>query len=124
MPSCQRPRDSPGTPLNHFRCVRPHEQVVAGSACSVRILWDVSVAVRVGYHELRAWLASHLESATPIEVTRDGRTVGLNVVFPQAVGLSGPEQLLQAELHRLCLGENELAADFQAWRRRRQQPQP
>jgi len=44
------------------------------------------VAVRVGIRELRARLASHLETATPIEVTRHGRTVGLYVPPAPGVG--------------------------------------
>lgn len=73
-------------------------------------------------------LASHLESATPIEVTRHGRTVGLYVPLPQESTLSGRERLIaagrlmQAELQRLGLTEDELAADFQTWRQD-QQPQ-
>jgi len=65
------------------------------------------VAVRVGIRELRARLASHLETATPIEVTRHGRTVGLYVPLPQESDLSDHERLLeagrlmQAELQRL-----------------------
>lgn len=86
------------------------------------------MAVRVGIRELRARLASHLESATPIEVTRHGRTVGLYVPLPQQADLSDRERLLQAgrlmqaELQRLGLSEDELAADFRAWRQA-QQPQ-
>jgi antitoxin (DNA-binding transcriptional repressor) of toxin-antitoxin stability system len=87
-----------------------------------------AMATRVGIRELRAKLASHLESSTPIEVTRHGRTIGLYVPFPQQAGLDERERLLeagrrmQAELERLGLTEDELSADFQAWRQRRQQP--
>jgi antitoxin (DNA-binding transcriptional repressor) of toxin-antitoxin stability system len=90
----------------------------------------VGVAVRVGIRELRARLASHLENATPIEVTRHGRTVGLYIPLPQESDLSEHERLLeagrmmQAELQRLGLREDELAADFQAWRRERKQQFP
>lgn len=42
-----------------------------------------AVADRVGIRELRAKLASHLESMTPIEATRHGRTIGLYVSLPQ-----------------------------------------
>ena len=42
-----------------------------------------AVAARVGIRELRAKLAYHLESLTPIEVTRHGRTIGLYVPLPQ-----------------------------------------
>ena len=46
-----------------------------------------TVTVRVGIRELRAKLASHLESVTPIEVTRHGRTIGLYVPLPQPAEL-------------------------------------
>jgi antitoxin (DNA-binding transcriptional repressor) of toxin-antitoxin stability system len=80
------------------------------------------MAIRVGIRELRARLASHLESATPIEVTRHGRTVGLYVPLPQDTNLTARERLLEAgrlmqdELQRLGLTEEELAADFKTWR--------
>jgi antitoxin (DNA-binding transcriptional repressor) of toxin-antitoxin stability system len=86
------------------------------------------VVARVGIRELRAKLASHLESATPIEVTRHGRTIGLYVPLPQQVEWDERERLLeagrrmQAELERLELTEEELSADFKAWRQRRHQP--
>ena len=86
------------------------------------------MASRVGIRELRAKLASHLESVTPIEVTRHGRTIGLYVPLPQQAGLNDRERLLeagrlmQAELERLGLTEDELSADFKAWRQRRRQP--
>jgi antitoxin (DNA-binding transcriptional repressor) of toxin-antitoxin stability system len=93
----------------------------------VHIFPESVVAVRVGIRELRARLASHLETATPIEVTRHGRTVGLYVPLPQESDLSEHERLLeagrlmQAELQRLGLTEEELAADFKDWRRAQQQ---
>lgn len=86
-----------------------------------------AVGSRVGIRELRAKLASHLESVTPIEVTRHGRTIGLYVPLPQQAELDDRERLLaagrlmQAELERLGLTEEELSADFKAWRQRRQQ---
>jgi antitoxin (DNA-binding transcriptional repressor) of toxin-antitoxin stability system len=86
-----------------------------------------TVTARVGIRELRAKLASHLESVTPIEVTRHGRTIGLYVPLPQQGELDDRERLLeagrlmQAELERLGLTEEELSADFKAWRQRRQQ---
>ena len=85
------------------------------------------MAVRVGIRELRARLASHLETATPIEVTRHGRTVGLYVPLPQESDLSEHERLLeagrlmQAELQRLGLTQEELAADFKDWKHAQQQ---
>jgi antitoxin (DNA-binding transcriptional repressor) of toxin-antitoxin stability system len=69
------------------------------------------------------------ESATPIEVTRHGRTIGLYVPLPQNGALSHREKLLetgrlmQAEPERIGVTEDELCADFKAWRkRRREQP--
>ena len=55
-----------------------------------------SMAARVGIRELRARLASHLESATPIEVTRHGRTIGLYVPLPHDSGMNERERLLEA----------------------------
>jgi len=86
------------------------------------------MTARVGIRELRAKLASHLESVTPIAVTRHGRTIGLYVPLPQEAELDEREKLMaagrlmQAELKRLGLTEEELSADFKAWRQRRQQP--
>lgn len=80
------------------------------------------MATRVGIRELRARLASHLESATPIEVTRHGRTIGLYVPLPQDTRLDERETLLeagrrmQAELERLGLDEEVLQGDFRSWR--------
>jgi antitoxin (DNA-binding transcriptional repressor) of toxin-antitoxin stability system len=87
-----------------------------------------AMGARVGIRELRARLASHLESATPIEVTRHGRTIGFYVPLPEQVDLNDRERLLeagrlmQAELQRLGLTEDELAADFQQWRQQRHSP--
>ena len=75
-----------------------------------------AVAARVGIRELRAKLAFHLESLTPIEVTRHGRTIGLYVPLPQQAELDDRERLLaagrlmQAELERLGLTQGELTA--------------
>jgi antitoxin (DNA-binding transcriptional repressor) of toxin-antitoxin stability system len=86
------------------------------------------MAARVGIRELRAKLASHLESVTPIEVTRHGRTIGLYVPLPQEAEMDQRERLIaagslmEAELKRLGLTEEELSADFKAWRQRRQHP--
>lgn len=80
------------------------------------------VAVRVGIREFRARLASHLETVTPIEVTRHGRTIGFYVPLPQGSDQSERERLLEAgrlmqtELQRLGLTEEELAADLKDWR--------
>ena len=87
------------------------------------------MATRIGIRELRARLASHLESSTPIEVTRHGRTIGLYVPLPQQGNLSDRDKvleagrLMQAELERLGLSEDELSAGFKAWRNgHREQP--
>jgi antitoxin (DNA-binding transcriptional repressor) of toxin-antitoxin stability system len=80
------------------------------------------MAARVGIRDLRARLASHLESATPIEVTRHGRTIGLYVPLPQDTSMDERETLLeagrrmQAELERLGLDEEALQGDFRSWR--------
>ena len=89
----------------------------------VHIWREDGVATRIGIRELRARLASHLESSTPIEVTRHGRTIGLYVPLPQQGNLSDREKvleagrLMQAELARIGLSEDELSADFKAWRK-------
>ena len=60
-----------------------------------------------------------------MEVTRHGRTLGLDVPLPQQGNLSDPEmvleagRLMQAELERLGLREDELRAHFKAWRKGR-----
>ena len=85
------------------------------------------MADRVGIRELRAKLASHLESVTPVEVTHHGRTIGLYVPFPQEGEQDGRQRLLEAgrliqsELERHGLTEEELSADFKAWRQRQHQ---
>lgn len=81
------------------------------------------MAVRIGIRELRARLASVLESSTPIEITRHGETIGFYVPLPRQAGPQQRAQLLeagramQAELLRQGLSEKELLADFGAWRR-------
>jgi antitoxin (DNA-binding transcriptional repressor) of toxin-antitoxin stability system len=77
---------------------------------------------RVGVRELRAHLAQHLESATPIAVTRHGRTVGIYVPLPSQPTDSEREafrqagEQLQQELERLGLTEDALVDDFRRWR--------
>ena len=62
-------------------------------------------------------------------MTRHGRTIGLYVPLPQQGDLSDRERLLEAgrlmqvELEQLGLTEDELSADFKAWRKQRQQNQ-
>lgn len=91
----------------------------------VHIWREDGVATRIGIRELRSRLASHLESSTPIEVTRHGRTIGLYVPLPQQGNLSDRDKvleagrLMQAELERLGLSEDELSADFKVWRKGR-----
>ena len=102
---------------------KPGTEIGCVHICGIAV-----VAVRVGIRELRAKLASHLESVTPIEVTRHGRTIGLYVPFPQEGEQDERQRLLeagrliQAELERHGLTEEELSADFKAWRQRQHQP--
>lgn len=83
------------------------------------------MGVRIGIRELRDKLASYLESTVPIEVTRHGQTVGFYIPVPRRPGQAEREALLeagrrmQAELARLGLTEEELAADFKRWRKGR-----
>ena len=107
-------------PCSSFRRVEP-----APALGCVHIWREEGVATRIGIRELRSRLASHLESSTPIEVTRHGRTIGLYVPLPQQGNLSDREKvleagrLMQAELARLGFSEDELSADFKAWRKGR-----
>jgi antitoxin (DNA-binding transcriptional repressor) of toxin-antitoxin stability system len=81
---------------------------------------------RIGIRELRARLASHLESSTPIEITRHGRTIGLYVPLPQDSGMNVRDRLLvagrrmHAELERTGLDEQAHREDVQAWRQTQQ----
>ena len=83
------------------------------------------MTVRVGIRELRDKLASYVESTVPIEVTRHGQTIGFYVPVHKRPGQAEREALLeagrrmQAELARLGLTEEELAADFKRWRKAR-----
>ncbi len=83
------------------------------------------MTVRVGIRELRDKLASYVESTVPIEVTRHGQTIGFYVPVPKRPGQAEREALLeagrrmQAELARLGLTEEEMAADFKRWRKAR-----
>lgn len=80
---------------------------------------------RVGVRELRQKLAEYLESGEPIEVMRHGQTVGFFIPVPRRPGQSEREALLaagrrmDAELARLGLTEDELAADFRRRRKAR-----
>jgi antitoxin (DNA-binding transcriptional repressor) of toxin-antitoxin stability system len=83
------------------------------------------VTERVGVRELRQKLAEYLESGEPIEVMRHGQTVGFFIPVPRRPGQSEREALLaagrrmDAELARLGLTEDELAADFRRRRKAR-----
>lgn len=82
------------------------------------------MGLRVGMRELRDKLAEYLESSVPIEVTRHGQTIGFYIPVPKRPTQSERDALLeagrrmQAELTRLGITEDELAADFKAWRGR------
>lgn len=80
------------------------------------------MVVRIGIRELRARLASVLETSTPIEITRHGEPIGFYVPLPRHAGPQQRAQLLeagramQAELLRHGLSEEDLLADFKSWR--------
>ena len=82
------------------------------------------MGVRIGIRELREKLAEYSESSVPIEVTRHGQTVGFYIPVPRRPSQSERDALLEAgrrlqgELAKLGITEDELMADFQAWRRR------
>lgn len=82
------------------------------------------MSVRIGMRELRDKLAEYLESSVPVEVTRHGQTIGFYIPVPKRPAQSERDALLeagrrmQAELARLGITEEELAADFKAWRAR------
>lgn len=79
------------------------------------------MGVRVGMRELRDKLACYLESKVPIEV----KTIAFHVPVPKRPGQGEREALIeaghrmQAELARLGLTGDELAADFRRWRKAR-----
>lgn len=83
------------------------------------------MSLRIGMRELREKLAEYLESSVPIEVTRHGQTIGFYIPVPKRPAQSEREALLEAgrrmreELNRLGIGEDELVADFKAWRKNR-----
>jgi antitoxin (DNA-binding transcriptional repressor) of toxin-antitoxin stability system len=83
------------------------------------------MGIRIGIRELRDKLASYMESSVPIEVTRHGQTVGFYIPVPRRPGQAEREAMLeagkrmQAELARLGLTEEDLAADFKRWRKAR-----
>lgn len=84
------------------------------------------MATRVSIRELRAQITAQLESLTPIEVTHQGRTLGLYIPLPQPQSERDRERvleagrLMQAELERLGLEEEELSQGFKSWRQGQQ----
>ena len=80
------------------------------------------MSIRIGMRELREKLAEYLESATPIEITRHGQTIGFYIPVPRRPSQSERDALLEAgrrmqsELTRLGITEDELAGDFKRWR--------
>ena len=83
------------------------------------------MAIRIGVRELREKLATCLDSTVPIEVMRHGQTIGFYIPIPKCPGQTEREALIEAgrrmqeELARLGVTEDELVADFKAWRRAR-----
>lgn len=81
------------------------------------------MSLRIGMRELREKLAEYLESSVPIEVTRHGQTIGFYIPVPRRPSQSERDALLEAgrrmqeEMARLGISEDELAADFNAWRK-------
>lgn len=80
------------------------------------------MSLRIGMRELREKLAEYLESSVPIEITRHGQTIGFYIPVPKRPNQSERDALLEAgrrmqeEMTRLGITEEELAADFTAWR--------
>lgn len=81
------------------------------------------MSLRIGVRELRERLAEYLESSVPIEITRHGQTIGFYIPVPKRPTQSERDALLEAgrrmreEMARLGITEEELAADFKAWRK-------
>lgn len=81
------------------------------------------MSLRIGMRELREKLAEYLESSVPIEVTRHGQTIGFYIPVSRRPSQSERDALLEAgrrmreEMARLGISEDELAADFKAWRK-------
>lgn len=81
-------------------------------------------AVKVGVREFREQIARYLESDTPVAVTRRGETLGVYVPTPRKGVKSADLGELRAAADRLAaalagMSEEEVAADFKDWRRRR-----
>jgi hypothetical protein len=80
-------------------------------------------AVKVGVREFRKQIARYLESDTPVAVTRRGETLGVYVPTPRKGVKSADLGELKAAAERLAaalagMSEEDVAADFQEWRRR------
>jgi len=80
--------------------------------------------VKVGVREFREQIARYLESDTPVAVTRRGETLGVYVPTPRKGVKSADLGELKAAADRLAaalagMSEEEVAADFKEWRRRR-----
>jgi len=81
-------------------------------------------AVKVGVREFREQIARYLESDTPVAVTRRGETLGVYVPTPRKGVKSADLGELKAAADLLAaalagMSEEEVAADFKEWRRRR-----
>ncbi len=81
-------------------------------------------AVKVGVREFREQIARYLESDTPVAVTRRGETLGVYVPTPRKGVKSADLEELKAAADRLAaalagMSEEEVAADFKEWRRRK-----
>ena len=81
-------------------------------------------AVKVGVREFREQIARYLESDTPVAVTRRGETLGVYVPTPRKGVKSADLEELKAAADRLAaalagMSEEEVAADFKKWRRRK-----
>jgi hypothetical protein len=81
-------------------------------------------AIKVGVREFREQIAHYLESDTPVAVTRRGETLGVYVPTPRKQAKAADLAELRAAADRLAaalgdVGEEEVSADFKAWRRSR-----
>ena len=82
-------------------------------------------AIKVGVREFRERIASFLESDRPVAVTRHGETLGIYVPTHRKRAKNAAELAeLKAAADRLAealadVDEDELAADFDRWRRER-----
>jgi hypothetical protein len=82
------------------------------------------LALKVGVREFREQIARYLESDTPVAVTRRGETLGVYVPTPRKGTKSADLGELKAAADRLAavlagLSEEDVAADFKEWRRRK-----